>query len=79
MNVVWLRVPGHASLVTIRRDFGREFTGCKFPNPPKFIVDLPQSVLECGFNAQLCPVVVVVLIAGTQIQCPSQEALMTFH
>ena len=70
---------GHGSLTTNRRDFGHEFTGCKFPNPPKFIVDLPQSVLECAFNAQLCPVVVVVLIAGTQIQCPSQEALMTFH
>ena len=43
---------GHASLTTIRRDFGHEFTGCKFPNPPKFVVDLPQSVLECVFNAQ---------------------------
>ena len=70
---------GHASMTTILRDFGHEFTACKFPNSPKFVVDLPQSVLECGFNAQLCPVVVVVLIAGTQIQCPSQEALMTFH
>ena len=58
---------GHASLTTIRRDFGHEFTGCKFPNPPKFVVDLPQSVLECAFNAQLCPGVVVVLIADTQI------------
>ena len=59
---------GHASLTTIRGDFGHEFTGCKFPNPPsKFIVDLPQSVLECGFNSQLCPEVVVVLIAGTHI------------
>ena len=46
--------PGHASLATIRRDFGHEFTARKFPNPPKFIVDLPQSVLECGFNAQRC-------------------------
>ena len=44
---------GHASLTTIRRDFGHEFTVGKFPNPPKFIVDLPQSVLECVFNAQL--------------------------
>ena len=44
---------GHASLTTIRRDFGHEFTGGKFPNPPKFVVDLPQSVLECGFNAQV--------------------------
>ena len=25
---------GHASLTTIRRDFGHEFTGGKFPNPP---------------------------------------------
>ena len=78
MNVVCL-YPGHASLATIRRDFGHEFTARKFPKPPKFIVDLPQSAFECAFNAQLCPVVVVVLIAGTQIQCPSQEALMTFH
>ena len=47
---------GHVSLATIRRDFGREFTGCKFPTPPppKFIVDLSQSVLECAFNAQRC-------------------------
>ena len=44
---------GHASLTTIRRDFGHEFTGRKFPNPPKFVVDLPQSVLECVFNAQV--------------------------
>ena len=44
---------GHASLTTIRRDFGYEFTGGKFPNPPKFVVDLPQSVLECVFNAQV--------------------------
>ena len=44
---------GHASPTTIRGDFGHEFTDGKFPNPPKFIVDLPQSVLECGFNAQL--------------------------
>ena len=52
-NVVCLHDLGHASLTTIRRDFGREFTVCKFPNPPpKFIVDLPQSVLECVFNAQ---------------------------
>ena len=53
-NVVCLHDLGHASLTTIRRDFGREFTGCKFLNPPKFVVDLPQSVLECGFNAQRC-------------------------
>ena len=58
---------GHSFPTTIRGDFGHEFTACKFLNPPKFVVDLPQSVLECGFNAQLCPVVVVVLIAGTQI------------
>ena len=58
---------GHASLTTIRRDFGHDFTECKFVNPPKFVVDLPQSVPECGINAQLCPEVVVVLIAGTQI------------
>ena len=59
---------GHGSLTTIRRDFGHEFTECKFPNPPpKFIVDLPQSVFECAFNAQLLPEVVVGLIAGTQI------------
>ena len=45
---------GHASLTTNRRDFGHEFTGGKFPNPPKFVVDLPQSVLECVFNAQRC-------------------------
>ena len=44
---------GHVSLTTIRHDFGYEFTGGKFPNPPKFVVDLPQSVLECVFNAQL--------------------------
>ena len=44
---------GHASLTTIRRDFGHEFTVGKFPNPPKFVVDLPQSVLECVFNAQV--------------------------
>jgi hypothetical protein len=44
---------GHASLTTIRRDFGHDFTECKFVNPPKFVVDLPQSVLECGFNAQV--------------------------
>ena len=44
---------GHASLTTIRCDFGHEFAVCKFPNPPKFIVDLPQSALECGFNAQV--------------------------
>ena len=25
-----------------------------FRIPPKFIVDLPQSVLECAFNAQRC-------------------------
>ena len=25
-----------------------------FRIPPKFIVDLPQTVLECGFNAQRC-------------------------
>ena len=25
---------GHASLTTIRRDFGHEFTARKFPNPP---------------------------------------------
>ena len=43
--------PGHASLATIRRDFGHEFTARKFPKPPKFIVDLPQSVFECAFNA----------------------------
>ena len=43
---------GHASMTTIRGDFGHEFTVCKFPNPPKFVVDLPQSMLECGFNAQ---------------------------
>ena len=43
---------GHASLTTIRRDFGHEFTARKFPKPPKFIVDLPQSVFECAFNAQ---------------------------
>ena len=51
MNVVCL-YPGHASLATIRRDFGHEFTARKFPKPPKFIVDLPQSVFECAFNAQ---------------------------
>ena len=46
---------GRVSLATIRRDFGREFTVCKFPTPPpKFIVDLSQSVLECAFNAQRC-------------------------
>ena len=44
---------GHASLTTIRGDFGHEFTGCKFLNPPNFVVDLPQSVLECAFNAQV--------------------------
>ena len=45
---------GHASPTTIRGDFGHEFTGRKFPNPPpKFIVDLPQSVFECAFNAQV--------------------------
>ena len=54
MNVVYSHIFGHASLTTIRRDFGHEFTECKFPNPPKFVVDLPQSVLECGFNAQAC-------------------------
>ena len=53
-NVVYSHIFGHASLTTIRRDFGHEFTECKFPNPPKFVVDLPQSVLECGFNAQRC-------------------------
>ena len=52
MNVVCL-YPGHASLATIRRDFGHEFTERKFPKPPKFIVDLPQSVFECAFNAQV--------------------------
>ena len=54
MNVVYSHIFGHASLTTIRRDFGHEFTECKFPNPPKFVVDLPQSVLECVFNAQRC-------------------------
>ena len=44
---------GHGSLTTIRRDFGHEFTARKFPKPPKFIVDLPQSVFECAFNAQV--------------------------
>ena len=33
-NVVCLHDLGHASLTTIRRDFGHEFTGRKFPNPP---------------------------------------------
>ena len=53
-NVVCFMYLGHASLVTIRRDFGHEFTARKFPKPPKFIVDLPQSVFECAFNAQRC-------------------------
>ena len=51
MNVVCVHVPR----TRIFGDYSSWFrSASKFPNPPKFIVDLPQSVLECGFNAQRC-------------------------
>ena len=50
---------GHASLVTIRRDFGREFTVGKFPNPPQIHCRLTpicawMCFQWCLLHAQRC-------------------------
>ena len=58
-NVVCFMYLGHAFPTTNRRDFGREFTVCKFPNPPQIDCTLTpiyawMCFQWCLLHAQRC-------------------------
>ena len=51
-NVVCFMYLGHAFPTTNRRDFGREFTACKFPNPPQ--IDCTLTPIYAWMCFQWC-------------------------